>query len=73
MTGHGVLLGDPGEDGVAVVSAIGEDRLDRDHGDRAEQRDGLGRVTRLPRGQRDAERVAEAVRETVQLAGEATP
>jgi hypothetical protein len=70
---HGVLLDDPGEDGVAVVSSIGEHRLDGAHRDRAEQGYGRGRVARLARCQGEPQRVAEAVRETVQLAGEPTP
>lgn len=61
--------GDPGEDGVAVIGAIGEHRLDDGHGDRVEQGDGLGRVAGLARGQREAERVAEAVAQSAQLAG----
>jgi hypothetical protein len=58
---------------VQIRGAIGEPRLDGAHRDRGEQRDGLGRVTGPARGQREAEQVAEAVRETVPLAGEATP
>lgn len=70
---HGVLLGDPVEDGIAVISAIAEHGLDGDHRDRAEQGDGLGRVIRLARGQSEAQRVAEAVGEPVQLAEVSAP
>jgi hypothetical protein len=70
---HGLLLSDPYEDGVAVISAIGEHRLDRSHRDRGKQGYGFGRVTGLARRQREAEWVAEAVREAVQLAGEPAP
>ena len=66
---HGALPGDPVEDGIAVIGAIGEYGRDGDHRDRGEQGDGLGRVTRLACGQGEAERVAEAVGEPVQLAG----
>ena len=69
----GTLLFDPVEDGVAVIRAIGEHRLNGDHRDRAEQGDGLGRVAGLARREGEAERVAEAVRYCVQLAGIATP
>ena len=69
----GTLRNDPGEDGVAVVGAIGEHRLDGEHLHRAEQGKGDGRVTRLARGQREAKRVAEAVGEAVELRGEPTP
>ncbi len=62
-----VSLSQPG-----ICGAIGEHRLHGGHGDRAEQGDGLARRP-LPRGQGEAERVAEAVRETVQLAGESAP
>jgi len=67
---HGTLRGDPGPDGIAVVGAIAEHRLDGDHRDRAEQGQGCGCVARLARGQREAKRVAEAVGEAVQLRGE---
>lgn len=70
---YGPLGGDPGEDGVAVVGAIGEDRRHGDHRDRAEQGEGGRRVARLAGGQGEAERVAEAVGEAVQLAGEPAP
>jgi hypothetical protein len=69
----GTLRGDPGEDGVAVVGAIGEHRFDGAHRDRAEQGEGCGGVARLARGQREAKRVAEAVGEAVQLRGEPAP
>lgn len=69
--GHGTLLPDPVEDGVAVIGAIGEHRLDRDHRDGVEQGDGFGRVTGLTRREREAERIAETVGEAVQLAGPA--
>lgn len=70
---HRILLGDPGEDGVAVISAIGEHGRDGAHRERFEQRDGLGRITGLACGQREAERVAETVGEPVKLAGEPAP
>jgi putative transposase len=54
---HGLLLCDPGEDGVAVISAIGEHRLDRGHRDGVEQRNGLGRITGLARRQGEAQRL----------------
>jgi len=71
--GQSPLLGDPGEDGVAVIGAVGEDRLDGGHRDRAEQGDGLGRIAGLACGEREAERVAETVGQAVQLAGEPAP
>jgi len=70
---HGTLRGDPSEDGVTVVGAIGEHRLDGDHGDRAEQGQGDRCVAPLARGQREAKGVAEAVGEAVQLRGEPAP
>ena len=70
---HGTLRGDPSQDGVAVVGAIAERRLDGDHRDRAEQGQGDGRVARLACGQREAKGVAEAVGEVVQLRGEPAP
>jgi hypothetical protein len=70
---HGTLRGDPSQDGVAVVGAIGEHRLDGDHRDRAEQGQSGGCVARLARGQREAKGVAEAVGEAVELAGEPAP
>lgn len=81
---HGVLLGDPGEDGVAVIGAIGEHRFDRNHRDCGEQGYGRGRVAGLARCQGEPQRVAEAVgdaglwgprtpRGAVQLAGEPAP
>jgi len=67
---HGTVRGDPVQDGIAVVGAIGEHRLDGEHVHRAEQGKGDGRVARLARGQREAKRVAETVGEAVQLRGE---
>ena len=70
---HGTLRSDPSEEGVAVVGAIGEHRLDGEHLHRAEQGKGDGRVARLARGQREAKGVAEAVGEAVELRGEPAP
>jgi hypothetical protein len=68
---HGTMLGNPAEDGVSVIGTIGEHRRDREHSDRCEQGDGFWRIAGLAGGQREAERVAEAVGEPVQLRGEA--
>ena len=70
---HGTMLGYPVEDSVAVIGAIGEHDCDHDHGDRGEESDGFWRIAGLAGGQREAERVAEAVGEPVQLRGEAAP
>lgn len=70
--GHGTMLGYPVEDGITVIGAIGEHCRDREHGDRCEQGDGFWRIAGLAGGQGEAERVAEAVSEPVQLRGEAT-
>ena len=69
---HGTMLGYPVEDRVAVIGAIGEHHCHREHADRCEQGDGLWRIAGLAGGQHEAERVAEAVGEPVQLRGEAT-
>ena len=68
---HGPMGDDPVEKGVAVIGASGEDRRHGDHRDRAEQGEGCRRVARLAGSQGEAERVAEAVGEAVELAGEA--
>jgi len=56
------------KDRVGVVGLVGDHRGRRDA---VEQRQGLRGVTLLPGGQVESQRVAEAVAETVQLAGEA--
>lgn len=66
--GHRPMPGNPDEDGVAVIGASGESRLDGDHGDRAEQGESFWRVTRPACGQREAERIAEAIGQPMQLA-----
>ncbi|MDV7390566.1 hypothetical protein RZS08_04395, partial [Arthrospira platensis SPKY1] len=66
---HDLPLGDPVQNGIAVIGAIGEHGLDGDHRDIGEQGDGLRGVTRLARGQGEPQWVAEAVGEPVQLRG----
>ena len=66
--GGGVLVGDPVEDGVAVIGAIGEEGLGVDT---FEQRDGLWRIAELASRQREADRVAQAVGDPVDLGREA--
>ena len=56
------------EDGIAVIGAIGEHGLGLDPVDQAE---GFGRIAGLASGQAEAERVAEGVRDSMDLAGKA--
>jgi hypothetical protein len=65
---QGSLGGDRLQDGVRVVGLVGDHRLGREA---VEQRQGLRGVALLPGGQAEGQRVAEAVGERVQLAGEA--
>ena len=62
-TGRGRL-----QDGVRVISLVGDHRCGRDA---VEQGQGLRGVVLLPGGQAEGQRVAEAVAGSVQLAGEA--
>ena len=67
---HGAPLDHKGEDGVAVIAPITGHGAGREP---FEQRYGLWRIARLAGGQDEAQGVAEAVGEGVQLAGEPAP
>jgi len=56
------------EDGITVIGAIGEHGLGLDPVDQAE---GFGRVAGLACGQTETERVAEGVRDSMDLTGKA--
>ena len=68
ITARAPLGRDGLQDGVGGVGLVGDHRFGREA---VEQGQGLRRVARLPGGQAEGQRVAEAVGETVQLAGEA--
>lgn len=68
--GGDVLLAEPFENVVGVIGPVGEERVGVTVTGCLEQRQGLRRVAGLAGGQGEMQRVAEAVDEAVQLAGE---
>ena len=67
--GFGLFGPDGLEDGIAVIGAIGEHSRGLDPFDQAKR---FGRIARLASGQAETERIAEGVRDSMDLAGKAT-